>query len=407
MENSDALYTFYPDKDSYGGDLIGLRNRNIESVRQIATIVPYCAGFNTNGALKKKIASPTEFVVWPETAKGAGIYVKRGFEPDLKLNSPETGNPAAYQMICINLARRADRRLSIQNVFDRHGLYVEFFDAIDGEKLTPDNPDLHLLVNNCFSNRRGVSGCALSHYNLWRRLANAQTDGGYVIFEDDIKLCDFFMHKLHRVIGQIPQTRADIVYLGFTINKQKLVGLLDKYYVNDTISINPIEHKNYDGGLFAYIVTRRGARNLVNYVETMRNGIRTEVDWIPLAAGLNLYSSHPHMAITESVQHHSVNVDSDIQKTHSRINPILPTNTITFDDYDFYPLKDSFGGDICELHNLTVNELHSIANLLEDCVAFNTHGWFKYQVKPIELLNTINCAYHINDGIYIKKSQSI
>ena len=51
---------------------------------------------------------------------------------------------------------------------------------------------------NEFNYRKGVIGCALSHYNLWKMLLNDFNNNYYCIFEDDIIFIDNFKEKLER-----------------------------------------------------------------------------------------------------------------------------------------------------------------------------------------------------------------
>ena len=68
----------------------------------------------------------------------------------------------------------------------------EFIKAVDGALLKPTSELKHLFRNNDFGNRKGVIGCALSHYNLWKRLIDDSHHEYYVIMEDDFVLCSNF-----------------------------------------------------------------------------------------------------------------------------------------------------------------------------------------------------------------------
>ena len=74
-----------------------------------------------------------------------------------------------------------------------------------------------------------------------------------------------------------------------------------------------------------------------------------------------------------------------------------------YDNYIFYPNKDSVDYDIIYIQNKTINELKNIADSLPACVGFNTLGYLKYKIvdkdKFIHLPNLKNNI----DGLYVKK----
>jgi hypothetical protein len=71
------------------------------------------------------------------------------------------------------------------------------------------------------------------------------------------------------------------------------------------------------------------------------------------------------------------------------------------DDYMFIDNIDSYGGDIGYFENKSVEELEEIANIYDNCIAFNTYGYLKHTINlPMILLPNQN---YKNDGIYIKK----
>ena len=72
----------------------------------------------------------------------------------------------------------------------------EFIKAVDGQFLTPTQELFDLFKGNDFGSRKGVIGCALSHYNLWKQLLDDKKNDYYLIMEDDFSLCTNFKDKL-------------------------------------------------------------------------------------------------------------------------------------------------------------------------------------------------------------------
>ena len=99
----------------------------------------------------------------------------------------------------VNLERREDRKEETIKKLLEAGIKTEDYDfikAVDGKLLEPSSRLKHLFRNNDFGSRRGVIGCALSHYNLWCQLLNDPDNEYYIIMEDDFTLCKNFKQQL-------------------------------------------------------------------------------------------------------------------------------------------------------------------------------------------------------------------
>ena len=96
--------------------------------------------------------------------------------------------------IVINLERRPDRKKNIEKLFSE--IEYNFYSAIDGKKLKGTPEIYNLFKGNDFKWRRGVIGCALSHYNIWNSLSKDENFESYCIFEDDITLSNNFSQEI-------------------------------------------------------------------------------------------------------------------------------------------------------------------------------------------------------------------
>ena len=95
---------------------------------------------------------------------------------------------------------------------------------------------------------------------------------------------------------------------------------------------------------------------------------------------------------------------------YSNLNKILNENKSSynindyinvFEDYIFIPNGDYMGNDIFDVRNKSIYELKQIADNLEDCVCFNTWGYFKNKMEKYIILEN---RFNIIDGVYIKKT---
>ena len=89
-----------------------------------------------------------------------------------------------YKTLIVNLKRRSDRNENMKNIFNSisYNDYT-FYEAFDGKNMEVTYEMKYLFEHNDFCNRKGVIGCALSHYNIWIDLTNDNDSDYYIIFE--------------------------------------------------------------------------------------------------------------------------------------------------------------------------------------------------------------------------------
>ena len=181
----------------------------------------------------------------------------------------------------INLDRRTDRLERMQGEFDRVGgeqltERVVRFSAVDGQSLEL-TPEIEFMFRgNDFDFRRGIVACALSHLDLWREVADG--DGRpMLVFEDDITLVDDFTGQLADVLGALQdRDDVDMVFLGY----QRWLNAPEAEPDDAAPHLQPMCWEHFLGGTYAYVLTRVGARKLLDIVD--RDGIQTGIDWLPL-----------------------------------------------------------------------------------------------------------------------------
>lgn len=312
-----------------------------------------------------------------------------------------------YKIHCINLKRRQDRRIRMESLFQKNSVTnYTFFDAIDGESIDLNYPDLkYFRHGNTAMHRKGIVGCALSHIALWKKLLEDEEVDYYVILEDDINLCHHFQEKLDLIVKQISDT-MDFIYLGMTIEGKNIHKCSHMYIHNDTYTIHPHRDIFCGGGFFGYIISKQCCQKFINYIE--KKGLKLAIDHLVIACfPIDLYDTHPFLVFTDSVQHAGYNVDSDIQTNYNKIDIFQKkmNNNYLFDDYIFYPNLDSSGNDLfCAYGN--IESIKKIADSMEECIAFNTYGWIKYAVQDINKFSALPNSYHHGDGLYVKKNHN-
>ena len=106
------------------------------------------------------------------------------------------------KIYCINLDRRTDRWEKCKTQFDKHGINVERFSALDGDKLE-------------YSNKRllpGEIGIIRSNLELVKK-AKENNYKNILIFEDDVEFADDLNEKFEKYIKQVPEDWS-FLYLG-------------------------------------------------------------------------------------------------------------------------------------------------------------------------------------------------
>lgn len=228
--------------------------------------------------------------------------------------------------LCVSLLRRNDRRIHMNELLTKHKINgVSIFDAIDGTQLEMNDELKKIFDGNDFRWRRGVIGCAMSHYTIWKQLLNEPNKTHYLIFEDDIRIVDGvdFNDSYKKIVYEMKLNNCewDIVMIGYTIfnkNKDEAIknGLRD---MNKNIEIHELNKNMYIGGTFCYMLSKNGAKKLLDYVE--KNGIKHGIDYMMIKKidGMNNYEVRPQIIMSEWVDEKNSVVDSDIQKD---MNPI-------------------------------------------------------------------------------------
>jgi Glycosyltransferases involved in cell wall biogenesis len=96
--------------------------------------------------------------------------------------------------------------------------------------------------------------------------------------------------------------------------------------------------------------------------------------------------------------------DSENNSNENDIIPKIKDYKKMYGNYIFIPHLDSFGNDIKHVENTNVFDLSEIANSNEKCVGFNTYGYLKHKINPINQLIKLESKYNSVEGLYIKKS---
>jgi GR25 family glycosyltransferase involved in LPS biosynthesis len=117
-----------------------------------------------------------------------------------------TVNEYFDKVYCLNLDRRPDRKAKCVEIFDKLGIEVEFFSAIDKEK-----------IENTSRITTGQLACLSSHYNIIRK-AKKYNQKRILIFEDDVIFSDKFNEVFSENIENVPDDWKMLYFGGNHLN---------------------------------------------------------------------------------------------------------------------------------------------------------------------------------------------
>lgn len=178
------------------------------------------------------------------------------------------------KIFVINLENAKEKRKKIQKNLNNFNISYELFPAINGHTTSHNkickywyDPNNHRYLT------KGELGCALSHYNIWKKIADENISRA-IILEDDVTIVDKdFLKK----VENIPLTDYDFMYLG----RKKISNNPEQIYNNNTELVIP----QFSYWLCAYCITNNGAKYLANSL--FLNNLLPVDEYVPYMIGTN------------------------------------------------------------------------------------------------------------------------
>ena len=235
------------------------------------------------------------------------------------------------KIIYINLDRRLDRKENVIEQLKKVGLLdmSERFSAVDGKKLDINNLDTHIITQDGIEFAKksdiiythltlGAIGCAMSHKAIYQKIIDENINR-CLILEDDITFDDKFNEKIKEIENQFENGfDFDLFFLGFhpgtTFN-------IDMFITKNIKKYNTVY------GLFGYIVTKSGAKKLLNLFPITYQ-IDTEIS--RNTDKINIYGiDNSNKIILSDQSQYSYKFGTDIQV--KQVNEINKTNKINYE----------------------------------------------------------------------------
>lgn len=298
----------------------------------------------------------------------------------------------------INLKRRKDRKENMEILMNKQHISCwEIVEATDGNNLKPSLEIASLFYGNDFCNRKGVIGCALSHYDLWKKLLADNKSNYYVIFEDDVEVDKQFYDRFYSL--QKEMVEKDFLFLGYHMYENHRKNVETKYKNNHSkIEIQELNKDLYIGGYFCYSINKTGAKKLIDYIDN--NGIKHGIDYLNLIHDeLDSYECVPQLVFSEWNEN-GKQIDSDIQNIYECMDlDNFQYENESDQEYIFVNGFDQLAYDNGFDQNILLKRKHKV--LKDDSSAgFNSLGFIKSNIFCLQK----SPYFKENDGIYIKRS---
>ena len=303
----------------------------------------------------------------------------------------------------VNLLRRSDRKENMIQLLKSHNISsYEFFEAVDGTKLTSNDP-LDIFYGNDFGNRLGFLGCALSHINLWKQLLKDNENNFYLIMEDDVELVSDFKENIYK-LKPVMNTK-ELLFLGYSMfssDRKKYETIYSAQTKN--VKVLTLNKDIFTGGTFCYSINKKGAKHLLDHID--KHGAKNGIDYIMGKLNHTIcYEIQPHICFSEWIERNNCTkqLDTDIQNNCESVeikcNNVLKDYNDALSQFVFIKNKDQIDNDLFYSYN-TLFEYMKMALNDNTCIGFNTLGFFKNKLTK---LTTSQYFHYENDGMYIKK----
>uniref|UniRef100_A0A4W5PX00 procollagen galactosyltransferase n=1 Tax=Hucho hucho TaxID=62062 RepID=A0A4W5PX00_9TELE len=169
------------------------------------------------------------------------------------------------EVFMINLKKRTDRRDRMLRTLYEQEIACKVIQAVDGKAMNISEINalgIHMLpgYSDPYHGRpltKGELGCFLSHYNIWKEIAERGLRSSLVI-EDDLRFEVFFKRRLMNLMSEVESQGLDwdLIYIG---RKRMQVDRPEKSVPN----IHNLVEADYSYWTLGYMMSLQGAQKLL------------------------------------------------------------------------------------------------------------------------------------------------
>jgi hypothetical protein len=235
----------------------------------------------------------------------------------------------------------------------------------------------NLFNKNTFNNNKNIILNILKHYLIWKKLEENKLYDYFIILDDNVRNID----NLINIDSLINNNDFDILFLknNFDNSENNEDAMIDF----NNLKINKIEETC--NNFFTYIIHKNCLNKIFDYIDL--NGMIDKNI-------INIFLKIDCLKIfeTENIIFNLNKNDDDNDDNNDNLDDIFNKN-----EYIYIQNLDHYGDDIYSVSNKDINNLKYYFEKNDDCIAFNTYGYFKNIVN----LNTLISLNNDNHGLYI------
>lgn len=208
------------------------------------------------------------------------IYVHRG---RFTVHEPFLDN--IDDCFVINLKRRNDRLERLYSNSPEFKNKIIEFEAFEGRKLQLTQSMARLFRPHDFMWKKAIMGCALSHLELWYKLASEKPEiNSYLLLEDDVKFVQGWQNIWKEAQPHIPDN-YDVIYLGgilppnrpgFEASKDPINKYFSRVKENNFFGQQQ-ENRYFHFCAYAYVLSKQGAQKIMATIQA-KDGYYTSAD---------------------------------------------------------------------------------------------------------------------------------
>ena len=165
-------------------------------------------------------------------------------------------------ILVVNLTRFKERRVYMQEQLDAFGVRYEFYPAVDGNALTPQQRACYSEEKSVRHTKRSLTngeiGCALSHLQIYEKMV-AEDIAELLILEDDAIIKKDFFPIIFQRAQWVP---ANWKMLHFSTEDIRL-NTFPCYFIDTQKRYRLYRYTDIYNGTFCYIINNETARWLI------------------------------------------------------------------------------------------------------------------------------------------------
>ena len=236
-----------------------------------------------------------------------------------------------------------------------------------------DDYEKKIFINNEFNFSRNIIDKIMLHIDLFK-----QTKSNYMLFlRDCVEFKDNNKETFDKII-KLTNENYDFIILDNNDN--------DHNKDNNEIKLLKSNEKLNLDSINGYLISKECINKILEYIQ---NNCIKNMNYLDNIKNINYYKLDYQFYKINKENNEEINPES-VEEIYQKL-----------EGFTFYSQMDSFGGDIGYYGNKTLTELETICNK-ENCIGFNTLGWIKKEIKPVNEFIYLPNSKKFSDGIYVK-----